>query len=419
MSRPTKTQTILASAALVAFAGYMLLWFAVKPRALAHSTTDFSCFYRAGSMVRAGQGHNVYDLTSEQEFDNALGTVSVDADGNRVSLPFVFAPFTLALFMPLATLPYHQAEFVWYSMNVGMLLALPAYLSKPLNPNTKGVVIALLTPLVFLPVILALLQGQPTILLLVLFTVAYGDLCRGQEARAGIWLGLAGFKPQLVLPMLLALIVWRRRRMLQAFVLTCGGLMVASIWIVGWQATLGYPRAVMQYANMEGRPGGEHPASMPNLRGCLYSALHARLTPLSLQQTTVAISLLLLAAMAFILWRQKHVSPYGFSLVVLVTLLTSYHAYLHDDSLLLLPCLIAGTEILCNGKPATQLLIATCIGLIFLVPLAPTSLSATAGQMALTILVFATLIAIQMLTEAPRVTTLVSGAQRRSAILGY
>jgi Glycosyltransferase family 87 len=392
-------RTVIAAAVLIAIMGYLFVGLRVAPSVFARSKNDFACFYRAGRMVVAGEGFRVYELPAEREYDDALGTKTVGADGKSVSLPFVFAPFTLLLFAPLAELPYRQADFAWYTLNAAILLALPFLLRKRLDLGPAAVVFALIAPFFFLPAILALIQGQPAILTLLLFALAYVDLGSGQELRAGCWLALASFKPQFVLPMLLALIVWRKKTMLLAFALTCAGLIVVSVPLVGWQATFGYPRALMRYASMAGQPGGEHPASMPNLRGFLYSALDARVTPALLQLATLSISLMLMTGMAFLLKRQKQVSPEGFSLVLIVTLLISYHSYLHDDSLLLLPCLILAREMLRSHKPGFQILASSTIAVVFIVPLAPTSLTMTASQMFVAILAFSTPMSVRVFTK--------------------
>lgn len=102
--RPSE-RSILATAVLIAIAGYLVLWLCVKPSVFARSRSDFGTFYRAGSMVLRGDGHQVYDLAAEGKYDDALGTGAVDTEGNSVSLPFVFAPFSLAVYAPLALLP--------------------------------------------------------------------------------------------------------------------------------------------------------------------------------------------------------------------------------------------------------------------------------------------------------------------------
>ena len=396
MIRSLGDRKAIAAAVLIAFAGYMFLNLRIAPSVFGRSKNDFACFYRAGRMVLEGDGYRIYELSAERDYDDMLGTKSVDADGNAISLPFVFAPFTLVLFVPIAELPFRQAAFVWYTLNVAILLALPFLFRRSLDLGPKALVVTLIAPLFFLPAILALIQGQPAILMLLFFVLAYLNLECGRELRAGCWLGLASFKPQFVLPMLLALIVWRKKRALLAFVLTCAGLIAVSIPMVGWRATFGYPRALMRYAGMAGQFGGEHPASMPNLRGFLYSAWHTRVTPALLRLITFAISLVLLAAMACVLERWKELSWDAFSLVLIVTLLTSYHAYLHDDSLLLLPCLILGRQVLHCNEPVFQVLAFSSIAAVFIVPLVPTSLTTTASQMFVVILASATLMSVRM-----------------------
>jgi hypothetical protein len=394
MTRALTARGLVAVAVLIAIAGYLVLSICVKPSVFRHSKSDFGTFYRAGRMVLAGAGPCVYDLAAESRYDDALGTKSVDAEGSSVSLPFVFAPFALTFYAPLALLPYKAAEAVWYAANAGMLFALPLLLWKHRVLSTKTCAFALLAPLLFLPVVLALLQGQPSILILLLFALGYVDLANGKDARAGCWLAVAGFKPQLVLPMLLALLVWRKRQALWSFLATCVALTPLSTFLVGWRATFSYPRALMQYTGMQNRLGAEHPASMPNLRGFLCALLHAHMPPSMLQTITVAISLLLLAATLLLLNRYRQISPVSFSLLVVVTLMTSYHSYLHDDSLLLLTIFLLGNTMLQSGRFRAPT--ALTIAAIFLLPLAPTSLTTTAWQMFLAIATLAALLAFQM-----------------------
>ena len=402
MSRRGSEWTILAGAVLIAIAGYLVLWFGIKPSVFHRSRTDFGTFYRAGRMVLAGDGPCVYDLVAEGRYDNTLGTTAVDAEGRSVSLPFVFAPFTLALYALLALLPYRQAEATWYAVNVVMLLALPLVLRKRRAIGMTSCTLGLILPLLFLPVVLALLQGQPSILILLLLALGDLNLADGKHAPAGCWLALASIKPQLILPLLLAILVWRKKETLAGFAATSCGLCVVSFAIVGWRTTLRYPHALLQYASMGGRVGGEHPAGMPNLRGFLFVALHDYLRPALLQKITLAISLLVLAAMALLFWQYRRIAPVSFSLLVSVTLLTSYHSYLHDDSPLLLPLLLTGS--VCLKIPDGWLRWMTgAAGLaIFIVPLLPTSLHTTALQMFLAITALAGLLACQLIQEGPK-----------------
>lgn len=394
MSHDRGARAVIAGSFLLAFTGYLLFWFCLKPVTFPQSKSDFGCFYRAGKMILAGDGRNVYDLPAERRYDELLGTKSMEGNGKPVSLPFVFAPFVLAVFAPLAALPYRHAEFAWYAGNSTILLALPFLLKRRLGLGTKSCAVSLIAPLLFLPLILTLLQGQPSVVQLLLFAMSYADLDGGNEARAGCWLALASFKPQLVFPMLLALVIWRKKRALESFFLSGMGLAVVSFCLVGWHTTMSYPHVLLRYAGTTRLLGGEHPESMPNLRGILYLALRAHIPASRVQEIALAASLLLLGATLFFLGRRRQISPVSFSLVLVVTLLTSYHGYLHDDALLLLPMVVWGGSLAGGRVRSLAFLTVATLAAIFAVPLAPTSLQSTVVLMTAAIVVLAALMAL-------------------------
>lgn len=158
-------------------------------------------------MVTNSDGARVYKLDAENEYDQALGMAATDTDGHRIHLPFVFAPFVLPVFATLSWLSYSDAALMWFAVNVGLLLIWPFLLGARLRWGNTALAFALCAPVLFLPATLALLQGQPSIVLLLLFTLVYLDLTNGNDLRAGCWLAMATCKPQFALPMLLALVV--------------------------------------------------------------------------------------------------------------------------------------------------------------------------------------------------------------------
>lgn len=364
-------------AAAVVMATYVLLWTCVRPAAFPHRNSDFGCFYRAGRMVLSDSGANIYDLRDQQRFDEQLGMQSFDASGRFVSLPFVFAPFSLVWFAPLASLPYAQAEAVWYAVNVALLLILPLLLQRRLC-GWCCLVSAWIVPIVFLPTLLSLLQGQSSVLLTFLFAAVYADLQRGHEFRAGCWLAIATIKPQFALLILLTLIAWRKWKTVWSFVLTAGGLASASIAIVGWEATLSYPMALVHYSALAHNAAGEHPQSMANLRGLLDQLLQEHLTAPTLAAVTIGVSLPIVGAMLVVL-RRSRISETSFSLVVVVSVLVSYHAYVHDASLLLLPLLLLSPTTLAELPSKKRITATSCLAAIALVLFVPASLRITAS----------------------------------------
>ncbi len=65
--------------------------------------------------------------------------------------------------------------------------------------------------LTFVPALLCLVQGQDSLLLLLLVVLAFTALRRGRAFAAGCWLGLGLFKFQLVLPIVVVLVLTQGR----------------------------------------------------------------------------------------------------------------------------------------------------------------------------------------------------------------
>ena len=404
---------VLLSAA-AAIVCYALIWIAFKPVVFSATRSDFSCFYRAGRMVVAGDGARVYDLAAQREYDQRLGTSFVDGQGREFSLPFVFPPYALALFAPLSRLPYRRAEFVWYAANVGMLLALPFVLRKSLASSDKAIAAELFAPILFVPAVLALMQGQTSILLLLLFALAFAGLDEGKDTLAGCLLALALLKPQLMLAPLVALVIWRRWRALVAMVWAGVALLGLSATIAGWRATLHYPQALLAFNRLPGALGGEHQESMPNLRGAIHILLRGHWPDANVSAITVALSIVLLAMLAILLRRVGGFSRNSYAMVIVFACLLSFHAYLHDTSLLLLPIVLIAQSLLESCWTAGHSVIAAAIGAMYLVPLLPTSLSTTALQMFAAMATLAALLALEM-RQARSKSIRVKTAQRDHA----
>ncbi len=393
------SRTVVWIALLVAAAGYGIIWHGLTPAIFSHSKSDFSCFYRAGQMVLAGDGARVYDLPTEREYDHELGTQAVSVGGDVFSLPFVFPPFALAIFAPLACLSYRAAEAAWYAVNASLLLALPLLLRRHFAWNSRAVAFALLAPLPFVPVLLALMQGQPSVLLLFLFALCFVDLVDGKQARTGCWLAVAMVKPQFVIPALLALAVCRKWKALKSFGITCAALFGISVATVGWRGVVSYPQALVQFSTLSANLGGEHPGSMPNLRGLLDCLFHAAAAAVTLERLTIALSLLVLLTMAITLGRRRRISEVSFSLVLFCTLLISHHAYLHDDALLLLPLFFLAEYIRHTDWSGRRRMLMGALVLVYLVPLAPISLCATAMSMCAMTAICAAMVSIEVAKE--------------------
>ena len=297
--------------------------------------SDFSSLYAAGRMVISGQGSRVYDQDAQRQ---AQAEFIHNLSYRQGPLPFMRAPFELLLLAPLATLTYAHAIVAWYAINVGLLLVVAFILAGEAEFLKTRLPLLLIVTALFDPVRTALIQGQDSILLLLLLSLVYVNLARRREALAGCLITLAAFKPQFVLPLLLVLLVCRRWKVLGAALGTGLGLAVVSAGLVGWRAVFRYPQALLEFSRMPPSIAGVYPKMMPNVRGFAHSVLADHTSAATLQLAIGIVSALLLILLVRACLRaSRPLGAVGFSLLVLVTLLVGYHVYPHDLTLLVLP----------------------------------------------------------------------------------
>jgi hypothetical protein len=216
-------------------------------------------------------------------------------------------------------------------------------------------------------VAIALIQGQDSIILLVVMIAVSVSLYSGRETIAGTLLALALFKFQFAIPIALLFLAWRRWRFVAGFAAAGMLLTAISVWIVGIESFMSYEGYLVTLSMKLSTEAqrlryGVYPGAMPNLRGLAYIMAGARLSSAALQATTVACSGLLL------LWAAKRRA--SFSLAVCAALLVSYHGLIHDAVILIVPMgliLAKAIENLSNKIPvaATALIIFAAPTLLF------------------------------------------------------
>ena len=386
-SRRVKALFVLVLAATSLF--YAVIFVQLKERPVTSNllgksiwlpASDLCDFYRAGRMVLAGDRAKTYDFDAQTLYSARLWPLlAPTGDSNQAeeeaqrltyiqNLLFYIAPYVLLIFTPLALLSYANAFLVWYLLNVAMLVSVPFLLRTSLHFSNKIVALALLATPMFFPVELALGQGQLSILLLFLLTLAFRELSEGHDFRAGGALAVACFKPQFVLPMLLVMLVMNKWKVITGFLAASVALFGISVALVGWHTTLQYPVAMFKYSRLPVGIG-ENPEFMYNLRGFAYVLLHSKLPNSTLHTGALVVSalMMLLVAVPF-LGRRRNLSAVDFSFIVSVTLLASYHSYIHDMALLVLPLLLVAGHIAGQELTAKRIAIALTAGALFMIP---------------------------------------------------
>ena len=267
-------------------------------------------------------------------------------DIRRAALPYNHPPFEALLFAPFTWLSYFAAYILWDLLNVVILVALP-FLLRPHLPLMKRApsVLWLLPALAFFPVFIVLLQGQDSIILLLLLTLSFGALKKRGDFLAGCWLGLGLFRFHLVLPLLLILVLHKRRKAVFGFALVAVALGLISIAVVGWKESLAYPAWVWNVEKAMGQ-GATLVSTMPNLRGLMQSVGLDQVSN-GVANSAIAILAMVLLFFASVKWRvaaSSAVFDLGFSLALITMVLVSYHVLPHDLCLLLLPVLLVANH---------------------------------------------------------------------------
>jgi hypothetical protein len=297
--------------------------------------SDFTIYYCAGTMLRQGLGRELYDDAAQFSVQRQFAP---KVTSRLAALPYNHPPFEALLFEPLTHLSYPWAFMCWDALNLAMLFALPFLLSPYLSKLQVSGPFCVLASLAFFPIFFALLQGQDSILLLFLFALAFVDLAAGRDARAGAWLGVGLFKPQLILPFTLFMSLCGKRKLWYGFLPVAAVLGLLSVGIVGQHGLAAYPSYVLQLETTMAR-GAILPDDMPNLRGVLYLLLHGR------GHIAAATLILSICLFVFAVMKGREVAreaefPRQFALAAVATVLVSYHCLDYDLSILFVPMLL-------------------------------------------------------------------------------
>jgi hypothetical protein len=313
---------------------------------------DFLIFYSGAEILRDDNAANLYDLRLQERYQSRF---NIKIRGG--ALPYNHPAYQLLIFLPLARLDYPTAFLIWGAMNCFFLIGIGKLLLPYVDGKNRGVCASLLFG--FFPVAAALWQGQDSILTAFLFAATFVSLKRGRDGLAGCLIALGLYKPHLVIPLAAMFIYTRRWRAVLGFAVTGAALALLSTVMVGWRGTVGYWGLLSWIAENN---YSIDPMKMANLRGLLEYLITAAVPAVIVQGLIVAASIAVLV-WALSAWKGKFVRDnpmfdLKFAQLVVVTLLLSYHLYVHDLSLLAL-----GLIIMLNGALSPDRNDSTMLGL--------------------------------------------------------
>ena len=326
---------------------------------------DFTSFYTAGKILSRGQGVRLYDA-SLQYRTQAEFAPEVTRKG---LVRYIHIPAEAAIFVALTKLPFFSAYLLWDLVNL-LALAGALVIARPKPSAFRSLPLGLwvLLGFAFFPAFIALLEGQDVLLLLLLCTLTYSALRKNATFAAGCWLGLGLFRFTLVVPLVLVLARRSSLKLIGGFVASAALLASASAAVAGWRQTLLYPVNALRVERTS--VGPTVPADMPNLRGLIettFSAAGSRAIAL----TIAALSLALLWH-CFTRMRMDATGSrfdLSFSLAIIASVLSSYHAYVYDLSVLLIPALLIANYCLLQPTAPRKWAMAAPIVILFLTPL--------------------------------------------------
>jgi len=346
-------QEILPCLLPLLLAGQLIAWIVLLPGGM-RGLADFRQLYAAAYMVRTGNGHDLYNYEVQKRFQSQL----VAADQRAV--PFIRPAYQALLFVPFTLLNYRKAYLVFLLSNVVLLgisyVLLRAKL-KGLTNRFSWLPLALF--LSFLPVSIAILQGQDTIILMTLLAAAMVFQERRQDFAAGALVGLGLFKLQVVLPIFVLFVLARRWRLVTGFFGAATFATLASGWVLGF----GRVGAFLAWLWAVGSGAASHTGAvdivldtsyMPNIRGLIGGMVGGVLPDSYLQLLTLGLSGAVFLCVG--VWGQAKLrSPNALVLAITTSAAVTYYLLIHDLSVVILPILLILSRAVEAGDNLTRL----------------------------------------------------------------
>ncbi len=360
---------------LLFLAGLLLLVnlcvFLVDTSKILAGMSDFPIFYANARIVRDGKAADLFNPELENSYLRQVSPVVVP--------PFNHLPFEILIYMPIILFGFRTAFWVWTTLNVLMVIVI-ARLLRPYLPGGRRLLPVWLSLFAFFPIWVSLIQGQDSIVLLLIYVLFFMAWKYGYESVAGFVLAFGLFKFQLVLPFLFGALIARKWKLMRGFIPGLVIVALLSTGLVGWRTMGEYGRLLTLQGNEASTARLRdywhiYPGVMANLRGFLWLCLPDSI-PRVIRNFLLLAGSLGLIVWSGLKWRQADRGAsdqfnLAFSLNVLVTVLVSFHIYLHDFSLIIFPVLFFGNVLATSGNAPSWVHYAFVTALIpiFMTPL--------------------------------------------------
>lgn len=203
--------------------------------------------------------------------------------------------------------------------------------------------------LAFLPINIAIMQGQDSVLLLTILMAGMACSARGHRFYPGLILGLGIFKLQLIIPIALLFIAWRRWRFVAGLTTSAMAMALLSIAVTGFAEVPIFVGSLTSVGGVTNSKLINFPLRveiMGNLRGLISSAFANSFSAGKIRAAVVLISAILMVTVA-ILVPAKWKNP--LPIAIATAIIVSYYLFIHDLSALLIPILFVLESSSCPG----------------------------------------------------------------------
>lgn len=348
-------------------AAHLWVWALIAPGFLRDGRPDFRQIYSSAYMVRTGHGSQLYDYNVQKEYQDRLVT------RRNVALPYIRPAYEAFIFAPLTRFSFRTAYFIFLGLNItllGVCLALLWPWVQNLRMMYPWLPFALLFG--FYPMSGAFLQGQDSVLLLTLLIGSFALLTKQHSFPAGVVAALGLFKFQILVPLALLFLIWRRWRFLLGFGVSGAVLAVFSVWVAGIAGTKSYVAYLSSVANLKS-DSPQNPflwQMMANVHGLVFGLSGDHVSRLS-QEIVI-----LVLCLAIFLWTARrglrsHDEASLLLLALPCAILVGHYAFMHDLNLLLLPIVVLLNAFLSaeSGGTKHDRWIGRAAALMFLTPM--------------------------------------------------
>lgn len=304
------------------------------------SAMDFLAFYTGASLLAQNKGEDLYDLSVQVVSQQQLAPIT---SGKEIFLPYFNPPFVALIFLPFSKLSLIDAYSVSVAINVLILIVIClialSTLSKMKWYQKGAIILGIIT---FIPIRTSLLLGQLTLLISLIFLLAWMMLRQGKEFLGGLLLSLVWIKPHFMVLTLLGLIVQRRLRVILGVSFGTLFLFVLSLLIVGSNGMSDY-FSLLSLASEYSQGYGIDIKAQHSLQTALMILFGAE-SPSQVRVfwvigTIIIFFLLFLASRKSVKLNSDHFSLQWASLILAI-LIASPHTHFHDLTLLLIVAIL-------------------------------------------------------------------------------